>query len=192
MARLEVERHLDAAADEPAALDRVVGRSSVDYLLRNAHQQLVQLSAQADLKASIMLTTSAVALSFAFSRGHSSDTRPSLIILEVGIFAALVCAILVALPSLPIHRRRQPRHSADPDLLFFVDIARLERDEYIRRLGRVLETDAEVYRTLMADLHSQSRYLLHTKYKYIRWSYACFLLAVVAAALTELGMRIAG
>ena len=93
---------MEAAADDPATLDRVVGRSSVDYLLRNAHQQLVQLSAQADLKASIMLTTSAVALSFAFSRGHSSDTRPSLIILELGIFAALVCAILVALPSLPM------------------------------------------------------------------------------------------
>jgi hypothetical protein len=191
MAQVEVDRKLEAAADEPALLDRVVGRSSVDYLLRNAHQQLVQLSAQADLKASIMLTTSAVALSFAFSRGHGY-TRPSLIILEVGIFAALVCAILVALPSLPIRRRRQPRHSAEPDLLFFVDIAKLEREEYIRRLGRVLETDAEVYRTLMADLHSQSRYLLHTKYKYIRWSYECFLLAVIAAALTELGLRIAG
>jgi len=116
MAQPEVDRKLEAATDESATLDRVVGRSSVDYLLRNAHQQLVQLSAQADLKASIMLTTSAVALSFAFSRGHSSYTRPSLIILELGIFAALVGSILVALPSLPIHRRRQPRHSADPDL----------------------------------------------------------------------------
>jgi len=110
----------------------------------------------------------------------------------LGIFAALVCAVLVAMPSLPIRRRRQPRHSADPDLLFFVDIAKLERDEYIRQLGRVLETDAEVYRTLMTDLHNQSRYLLHTKYKYIRWSYMAFLAGLIGAAFTELGLRIAG
>jgi Pycsar effector protein len=192
VAQLEKTHQPVAVEEDLGDGDEVVGRDSVDYLLRNAHQHLVQLSAQADLKASIMLTTSAVALSFAFSRGQASYTRASLIVLEVGIFAALVCAVLVALPSLPIRRRRQPRHSVDPDLLFFVDIAKFDRDDYVRKLHRILETDEAVYRALSENLHNQSRYLLHTKYKYIRWSYLAFLAGIVAAAATELALRIAG
>lgn len=75
-----------------------------------------------------------------------------------------------------------------PDLLFFADIARQERAAYVDEMSRVIESDEEIYRTVILNIHNQSRYLFHTKYRYIRWSYFLFLVGLVAAALIELGL----
>ena len=50
----------------------VEARGSIDYMLRTTQQQLVDLSGQADLNASIVMTTSAILTSVA-ARGL--DTR---------------------------------------------------------------------------------------------------------------------
>jgi hypothetical protein len=61
-----------AVAHPRAELFRGTERSSVDTMLRNTQQQLVALSGQADLKASFLITASAVVASVTAS--HSSPT----------------------------------------------------------------------------------------------------------------------
>ena len=172
-----------ASDDDPLA--GVVGRHSTDYLLRNVHQQLVQLSAQADLKANIILTASVLVLSVGIARVDSNAHRWTLIVLGVGVFGALLFAIGAVLPTIPIPGRRPPTPK-DPDILFFAHFAHLDEKSFERELGAALHDDADVYRLLIRNLHGQARYLLNKKYRLIRWSYISFVIGIVGGGIAEL------
>ena len=167
-----------ATDDGVSALDGVRARGTTDYFLRNLHEQLVQLSAQADLKASIVLTVSTVVLSISFSR---AEPRTSTWVLGAGLFLALVAAILAVLPSV----RSKPAREEDVDLLFFAQFSRLPKERYVEAMGTVMETDKAVYATLIGNIHNQAVYLMQHKYRYLRLSYMALLLAAAAAAVTE-------
>jgi len=159
-------------------------RNATDYMLRSVHEQLVQLSAQADLKASIVLTVCTIVLSLSFAR--SDDPRTSSWVLGAGLFVSLVAAILAVLPSM---RTRRPREE-DVDLLFFAQFAQLERDRYEARMAEMMASDASVYGTMVRNIHNQGTYLMTHKYRYLRISYIGLLVAAFAGAVTELGVRI--
>jgi hypothetical protein len=65
----------DAAQADP--LSGVVARRSVDYLLRNTQQQLVALTGQADMKASIVITAASLVLSISATQWDRQSLRPS-------------------------------------------------------------------------------------------------------------------
>lgn len=167
-----------AANDDVVALEGVRARGTTDYFLRNLHEQLVQLSAQADLKASIVLTVSTVVLSISFSR---AEPRASTWVLGAGLLCALVAAILAVLPSM---RSKVPREE-DVDLLFFAQFSRLPRERYVAAMASVMQSDADVYATLIRNIHNQAVYLMQHKYRFLRLSYVALLVAATAAAVTE-------
>lgn len=173
-----------AFAHHHGRLDGIRGRGATDYLLRNLHEQLVQLSSQADLKASIVLTVCTVVLSVSFAR---SEPRASTWVLGAGLFFALVAAILAVLPSF---RSKLPREE-DIDLLFFAQFASIPRERYVDSMAAVMQSDAAVYGTLIRNIHNQAVYLMQHKYRYLRLSYAGLLVASFAAALTEVVARVA-
>ena len=49
--------------------------------------------------------------------------------------------------------------------------------------GRVVADDGALYRTVIADLYDQGVYLVQAKYRYLRASYALFLLGFVSAGV---------
>ena len=170
------------AADDPFA--DVPPRGSIDYLLRNVHEQLVQLSAQADLKASIVLTVCTIVLSLSFAR--SDDPRTSSWVLGAGLFVSLVAAILAVLPSM---RTRPPRED-QADLMFFAHYAQMDREHYVERMADSLRDDASLYAMFVRNIHNQGTYLMSHKYRYLRISYIALLVAAFAGAVTELVTRI--
>ena len=159
-------------------------RNSTDYMLRSVHEQLVQLSAQADLKASIVLTVCTIVLSLSFAR--SDDPRTSSWVLGAGLFVALVAAILAVLPSMRTRRLR----NEDVDLLFFAHVAQLDRDRYEARMAEMMASDAAVYGAMVRNIHNQGAYLMTHKYRYLRIAYAALLVAAFAGAMTELVVRV--
>lgn len=84
--------------DQPTAdpLAQVVGRRSVDYLLRNTRQQLVALTGQADLKASIVITAASLVLSISATQWDRDSLRPGLFLLAFGMLGALVVMLAIA------------------------------------------------------------------------------------------------
>jgi Pycsar effector protein len=159
----------------------VRARGSVDYMLRTAQQQLVDLSGQADLKASIVMTTSAILTSVAAARlGHES-VRIALVTFIVGLLFAMLCAVLALVPSF----RTRPASGAAPNPLFFGHFGAMNRAEYFEAMADVMESDPEVYRTIVGDLHASGQYLLLHKFRYLRLSYAFFLLTFMVAGLVE-------
>jgi Family of unknown function (DUF5706) len=182
------------AVEEPAKVEQlretadpfedVRARNSVDYMLRSLHEQLVQLSSQADLKASIVLTVCTIVLSLSFAR--TDEPRTSSWVLGAGLFVSLIAAILAVLPSM---RTRRPRDE-QVDLLFFAHFSQLDRDRYVARMAEMMENDSSVYRTMVQNIHNQGTYLMTHKYRYLRISYVGLLAAAFAAAVTELILRL--
>jgi hypothetical protein len=162
----------------------VEGRQSVDYLLSSARQQLTDLSAQADLKASIVITTSSLVLTLALSRLNSDNYRVSLAVLALGVLGALVFAIIAVIPKFRIGAGAVPEEEVNP--LFFGHIANSDPERFTDEMMTMLQDDETIYRTILADIHAQSTYLIRAKYRWLRISYVLLLLAFVGAAVARI------
>jgi hypothetical protein len=167
-------------------LEHVVGRRSVDYVLRNTQQQLVALTGQADLKASIVITASSLVLSISATQWDRDSLRPGLFFLGLGMLGALITAILAVLPKFRLKREMLPELPPSANLLFFGDYTRVAADEWVERMGSVLESDARIYEAILRDLHAQGDYLIRMKYRLLRVAYIFFLSAFVVMALAQL------
>lgn len=155
--------------------DGVEERHAADYALRNTQQHLVQLSAQADLKASIVMTVSALLMSIAAARAGSDDLLWGVIPFAVVLAGALLWAVLAIVPGKGGARAR-------PDLLFFTDVAGLSRDEYAVRMAALFAEDNRLYRVMVDNIHDHSAFLVHHKYRYLRYAYLWFVSAFAAGA----------
>ncbi len=56
-------------------------------------------------------------------------------------------------------------------------------NEFKRRLSEKLSDDGKIYETLAADVFGLGSFLGTKKYRFVRWSYICFLTGAVAAAV---------
>src|SRR5262245_66608667 len=111
-----------AASADPLA--DVVGRRSVDYVLRNTQQQLVALTGQADLKASIVITASSLVLSISATQWDRESLRPGLFFLAFGMLGALMSAILAVMPKFRLRREQLTEFPNPSNTLFFGDYTR--------------------------------------------------------------------
>ena len=156
--------------------ESVEERHAADYALRNTQQHLVQLSAQADLKASIVMTVSALLIGVAAARASNDDMLWGIVAFATVLAGALLWAVLAIMPG-----KGGPRNR--PDLLFFTD-ARLPLAATTTRSGwrRCSATTAGLYRAMVDNLHDHSVFLVRHKYRYLRFAYMWFMAAFVAGA----------
>lgn len=163
------------------------GRGAVSYMIRNTQQQLVALSGQADLKASILITASSVVITVGLAQAQNTEYRVSFAVLAVFLLGALLAAVLCVLPSFSASRRRQlPRTDPLDNLLFFGDFSRLQEHEFLERMGRLTADDAAVYEAQVRDLYRQGAYLLTHKYRFLRAGYVLFLCGFLASAASSM------
>ena len=158
---------------DPGPFEGVVGRSSVDYLLTNAVAEMSALTAQADMKGSVVITASSIVLSIASTQFGDSALRWSLVTLVVFVLLALLSSVLAVFPKFKIHPEPgdrlpfgadvYPGHKANDTVLWvesrravisgdtLVDFGQgLEINERWLRPGVTLEEIAEGLRPLLA------------------------------------------
>lgn len=181
-------RSLTGDDQESGGFENVTARGSVSYMLRNTQQQLVALSGQADLKASILITASSVLLTVGVTQASDSRFTAAFATLASFLLVALISAILSVLPSfVPWDRgKRLPGAEARPNLLFFGDFTKMPEPEFIGQLGRLSQDDAAVYEAQARDIYRQGSYLLAHKYRFLRIGYLMFLLGFMASTLVVL------
>jgi Family of unknown function (DUF5706) len=169
----------------PAAFRHTTARGSVNYMLRNTQQQLVQLSGQADLKASILITASSVVLTVGLTRATDSRFEVAFGVLAGFLIVALLASILCVLPSFAPWNRGKPLRGAEsePNLLFFGDFTKMPEREFVERLGDLSKDDGAVYAMQARDLYRQGAFLLTHKYRYLRISYSMFLLGFIVSSV---------
>jgi len=186
-ARVEGGRVDGAAAAAPVSpFAGVTGRRTVDALLQTMTQDLVALSGQADLKASIMITASSIVVSVSITATRYSQVRWSLVTLSVFAVAALANAILAVLPR---HRSTRVGVGSPPqpvNPLYFAHAATVGADDYVRQIAGICAADATVYEAITRQVHALSFHLEHRKFRHLRRAYAWFVTGFVAAGIAQL------
>lgn len=176
MERDEQRSHPPPEADDPRLF--VEARASVDYLLRTTETKLVQLSAMADQKANIVISSALLMITIVVGIASSSRLTASLATLGAAAAVAAVVALLAVMPSSNGRRRDG---AANP--LYFGDAAHMTRAEHADRLGCLLDDDQTLYGLLARDIHEQALVLQHRKFRYLRVSYVIFIVGLVATAV---------
>ncbi len=171
------------AATDAGPFAQVEGRNTVDYLLFGLQQQMVELTGQADLKGSIIITASSIVLSISATQFGDSQLRWSLVTLLFFVLLALLSSIIAVFPKFRIHPELGDELPPGFNPFFFGHFSQIPKSRHLDVMADVLRDDGMTYRVMVEDVYDQGVYLLRSKYRYLRFSYAMFLIGFLAAAV---------
>ncbi|HEX4300587.1 MAG TPA: Pycsar system effector family protein [Gammaproteobacteria bacterium] len=171
----------DTAAN--AIFEGIEGRSTADDFLGVIGNHHVQLSAMADVKANIIITASSIVLTLALSHFGDPGYRTTVLLLLPFVTLALLFAVIAVLPKHKpiVWLEGQPKPSRF-NLMFFGHFAELSKERYLREMAHLLKDDRSIYEAMCEDIYGIGHYLEAYKYRFLRWSYLCFLLGFMLAA----------
>ena len=162
-------------------------RTAVDNILRVNHGNQMRLGLMADAKANIMITVASIVFSITIANLDNEVMRYTLLTFAVGSFFSLLFAIFAIIPNTDYPRLKGSteidRKSAIFNPLFFGHFAHLDIDEYKEDYAEILSTDDNIYDSMAGDIYGQGKILALKKYKYLKWSYNCFLTGMSCAIL---------
>lgn len=174
---------------DPAALadfTGIEGRSTADDFLGVIGNHHVQLSAMADVKANIIITASSIVLTLALSHYNDPGYRTTVLLLLPFVTLALLFAVIAVLPK---HRAiswvEGTMRPSRFNLMFFGHFAQLPKERYLREIAHLLKDDRAIYEAMCEDIYGIGHYLDAYKYRYLRWSYLCFLAGFLLAAISS-------
>jgi Family of unknown function (DUF5706) len=167
----------------PGPFADVESRHTVDYLLLGLQQEMVNLTGQADLKGSIIITASAIVVSVSVTQFNQADLRWSLVTLVAFVVLAMLSSIIAVFPKFKIHPEPGDElpHGFNP--FFFGHFSQIPKARHLELMADVLRDDGTTYRVMVEDIYDQGTYLLKSKYRFLRFSYACFLIGFVTASI---------
>lgn len=118
----------DDTEDLLRGLGDVERNASADYFFRSLHQQLVQLSAQTDLKGSIMLTTSSLLIGLVVPQTVvDGQLRWGALFFLVFDAGALLAAVLAVYPA-------SAKLLGRPDPLYFAHASQMRQSDYVDQM----------------------------------------------------------
>ena len=163
-------------------------RTAVDNILRVNHGNQMRLGLMADAKANIMITVASIVFSITIANLDNEVMRYTLLTFAVGSFFSLLFAIFAIIPNTDYPKVKGSheidRESAIFNPLFFGHFAHLDIDEYKEDYAKILMTDDSIYDSMAGDIYGQGKILALKKYKYLKWSYNCFLSGMSCAIIT--------
>ena len=168
---------------DPGPFADVPERITTDYLLYGLQQQMVQLTGQADVKGSIIITASAIVISVSVTQFNVDELRWSLVILVAFVLLALLASVMAVFPKFKIHPEPGDRLPPGFSPFFFGHFSQISKQRHVELMADVLRNGNTTYRVMVEDIYDQGYYMLKNKYRYLRFSYACFLIGFVAAAI---------
>jgi hypothetical protein len=173
----------EGPASGPGPFAGVETRHTIDYLLLGLQQQMVQLTGQADLKGSIIITASSIVLSISATQFGDTELRWSLVTLLFFVLLALLSSILAVFPKFRIHP--EPGDQLPPGFnpFFFGHFSQISKARHLELMAAVMRDDGTTYRVIVEDVYDQGVYLLKSKYRFLRFSYAAFLIGFLAASI---------
>jgi len=147
-------------------------RQQLDHMLRQTRMNLVNFSQMADTKAHILLSLSSVLLSLSMTQLHDERFTLSITGLAFFLLITIYFALLTVIGKVKVVNRR--RHSVnDPDYspLFFGNYGDVPYADYVKNFEEVMNDSDRTYEVMVKDIYFAGKYLIQTKYKYIRLAY---------------------
>ena len=165
-------------------------RTAVDNILRVNDGNQMRLGLMADAKANIMITVTSIVFSVTVANLDNEVMKWPLLTFAFGCFLALLFAIFAIIPNTDYPKMKGSdeidRKSPIFNPLFFGHFAHLDIHEYKEDYAKILMSDDDVYDSMAGDIYGQGKILALKKYKYLKWSYTCFLWGMSSAIIVFL------
>ena len=159
-------------------------RQQLDHMLRQTRNNLVSFSQMADTKAHILLSISSVLLSLSLTQ--IADPRFTLTIIGLDIFLLITIffALLTVIGKVKVFdRQRHSVRDADYSPLFFGNYGDVPYDEYAEHFAEIMNDSDATYEIMVKDIYYAGKYLLQTKYRYIRLAYLYFFTGLIISTM---------
>ena len=159
-------------------------RQQLDHMLRQTRNNLVSFSQMADTKAHILLSISSVLLSLSLTQ--IADPRFTLTIIGLDIFLLITIffALLTVIGKVKVFdRQRHSVRDADYSPLFFGNYGDVPYDEYAKHFAEIMNDSDATYEIMVKDIYYAGKYLLQTKYRYIRLAYLYFFTGLIISTM---------
>lgn len=155
-------------------------RQQLDHMLRQTRMNLVNFSQMADTKAHILLSISSVLLSLSLTQVHDPRFMLSIAGLDLFLLITVFFALLTVIGKVKvINRKKHSVHDADYSPLFFGNYGDVSYDDYVKNFEEVMNDPDRTYEIMIKDIYYAGKYLLQTKYKYIRLAYLYFFTGLI-------------
>jgi hypothetical protein len=141
----------------------------------------------ADQKASILMGATFLVFTLAVGQMRGGPFMLPMLIMALFAFAAALLSILAVLPK-AVHVKSV---GPEDNLLFFGVFSALSEQEFADRVIDRLESDEDLYRVMLRDIHQNGMVLQTKKYRYLGWAYRVFLTGLVLTFLVFIGEYIA-
>ena len=157
-------------------------RTQLDHMIRQTRNNLVTFSQMADTKAHILLSLSSVLLSLSLTQAHDPRFIASITGLDLFLLITIYFALLTVVGRFQVFNRRKNSVN-DPDYspLFFGNYGDIPYNEYAEHLAEVMNDSDATYEIMVKDIYYSGRYLLQTKYRYIRLAYIFFFVGLIVS-----------
>ena len=155
-------------------------RQQLDHMLRQTRNNLVSLSQMADTKAQVLLSISSVLLSLSIAKVSDRKFTLTLAALIIFLLITIFLALLAVIGKVKVFN--QKKHSiSDPDYspLFFGNFGDVAYQEYVAHFTGIMNDSDATYEIMVKDIYYAGKYLLQTKYKYIRLAYLYFFAGLI-------------
>ncbi len=167
--------------------DKGAGRG-IETMFRTSLRNHIQLSQIADNKANIMLTINggiaAFSLGSLFPRFYESPylVLPSLILIAVCV-TALVFAVISTIPKVTRGTySREEIQAKKANLLFFGNFYKMSLEDFEWGITQIINDKEFLYSSMIRDFYNLGK-VLSVKYKYLRISYAIFMIGMIVSVL---------
>ena len=157
-------------------------RQQLDHMLRQTRMNLVNFSQMADTKAHILLSLSSVLLSLSITQVHDPRFTLSIAGLDVFLLITIYLALLTVIGKVKLfNRKKHSTHDPDYSPLFFGNYGDVSYNEYAEHFAEIMNDPNATYEIMVKDIYFAGKYLLQTKYKYIRLAYSFFFIGLLVS-----------
>jgi hypothetical protein len=163
------------------AVQRTFGSQAVQ-MVRTVTAVNQTLSQMADQKASILMGATFVVFTITVNQSSKGHFPLSLLVLALFSFMAVICAVMVVMPS----SKPPPRQPGTENLLFFGVFSQMSETEFADSVLDHIHNDEAMFRTMLRDIHQNGLVLQNKKYRYLGLAYRTFLLGMCLTLLTFL------
>jgi len=157
-------------------------RNQLDHMLRQTRMNLVNFSQMADTKAHILLSLASVLLSLSLTKMSEPYLTIPVFGLDLFLLITIFYALLTVIGKVKVfNRKRHSVHDPDYSPLFFGNYGDVPYADYAKNFEEVMNDPDKTYEVMVKDIYFAGKYLIQTKYKYIRLAYIYFFTGLIVS-----------
>ena len=167
----------------------VPGSGQADILLRQSRAYHAQLSAMADMKASMLITMASIILTLTASRVTQIVSPWPFRVLMASCFVTILLAAYAVMPKMPFRKgppsaalRASPRFN----VLFFGDYSGMSYAEFEAQMTPLLNDPSAGYEAQVREIYLLGVYLTENKYRFLRLAYLSFMAGLATSLILVL------